>query len=204
MCEMDNVARIIIPPEEAKKILRRTEKIYLRNCPCRVSTGSCSTNQLDVCMLFDGASQDDLLEGHSISQREALLIMEDIAASRLIHNLFYNHDTGELVELCNCCTCCCEPLHDLKENGDYDRQIRSEYIAVTDELLCKGCGTCLESCYFEARQLIEGSMKLVDERCFGCGRCIDTCPEKAIRLEVQFGRGIPIPIGMFRNEDFVG
>ncbi|MBN1976878.1 MAG: 4Fe-4S binding protein, partial [Anaerolineae bacterium] len=52
---------------------------------------------------------------------------------------------------------------------------------------------CLDSCFFEARQLKGGVLSLIDERCFGCGRCIGSCPGGAIRLESQPGRGVPIP-----------
>jgi electron transport complex protein RnfB len=69
----------------------------------------------------------------------------------------------------------------------------SGYVAITDEALCTGCGSCLESCFFEARRLEDGALHVMDERCFGCGRCLASCPEDAIQLEFQSGRGVPIP-----------
>jgi MinD superfamily P-loop ATPase len=96
-------------------------------------------------------------------------------------------------ELCNCCNCCCFPLREAKEKGDYAEQLRCGYVAATDPVLCTACGSCLENCFFEARQVENDALHLIDERCFGCGRCIPNCPTEAIRLEFQAGRGLLIP-----------
>ena len=190
MCKSDEESRIIIPAEVAIKIVSQTNNIYLRECPCRVSAGNCPPDTREVCLLFEGGSENDGFRGRPISRLDAASLVQKMAESRMIHNLFYRTATGQPLELCNCCTCCCEPLHDLKEKGDYDQQLRTSYMAFTDELLCTGCGECLDSCYFEARRLVDGSIKWVDERCFGCGRCVGACPEKAIHLAVQPGRGL--------------
>ena len=66
-------------------------------------------------------------------------------------------------------------------------------MAVTDPDLCVGCGECLESCFFEARQLENGVVSLIDERCFGCGCCVQNCQEEAISLHLVAERGMVIP-----------
>ncbi len=81
----------------------------------------------------------------------------------------------------------------MKEAGNHVTQPRSGNVAVTDDSLRTGCGTCVASCYFEARQIQDGTLQTIDENCFGCGKCLSVCPEQAIRLEWQAGRGIPIP-----------
>jgi ferredoxin len=192
VCESDEVERIIVPPVVAQQIVNQTNKIYLRKCPCRVSKGLCPTEIWEVCLLFEDAPHDDLLEGRPITQQEAFSILQRMAERKAIHNLFYHHETGAIAELCSCCTCCCEPLHHLKEKGNYAEQQRTGYIAITDESLCNGCGECLDSCYFEARQLNDGAISLLNDRCFGCGRCVGVCPQEAIRLEVQPEQSHPI------------
>jgi heterodisulfide reductase subunit A-like polyferredoxin len=81
----------------------------------------------------------------------------------------------------------------MKDEGNYGAQLRSEYMAVTDAAVCVGCGLCQDSCFFDARRIENNTLDLAEERCFGCGKCIEACPEKAIRLERQVERGMPIP-----------
>lgn len=45
---------------------------------------------------------------------------------------------------------------------------------------CKGCGTCLEFCRFDAVKIEQGSAQIDAIACEGCGVCCHFCPEKAI------------------------
>jgi heterodisulfide reductase subunit A len=56
------------------------------------------------------------------------------------------------------------------------------------ESLCVGCGTCVESCPFQAISMVsrEGTLSVsnIDESlCKGCGNCVVVCPAKAIVME---------------------
>lgn len=56
------------------------------------------------------------------------------------------------------------------------------------ETLCIGCGTCVESCPFQAISMVDrdGALSLssIDESlCKGCGNCTVVCPAKAIVME---------------------
>jgi ferredoxin len=144
-------------------------------------------------MLFEHASEKDRQQAKEIAADEALRIIRMTTARGDIHQVFYFQDGARPFELCNCCTCCCFPLREAKEKDDYAEQLRCGYVAATDAALCTGCGSCLESCFFEARQLEDGVLHLIEERCFGCRRCVAACPEDAIRIEFQAGRGVPIP-----------
>jgi ferredoxin len=185
MCGSDKVHRMMIPPFVAQKVLSDRRQIYLRKCPCRVLKGFCPPELWEVCLLFEDASEEELLGARPITQQEAQDLLQRMAGHRAIHNLFFHPHSGKITELCSCCTCCCRPLLRLKEKRNYAAEIRSGYLAITDERICTGCGNCLESCFFEARQLNEGSIHLVAEQCFGCGRCIEACPQDAIRLEID-------------------
>lgn len=62
-------------------------------------------------------------------------------------------------------------------------------IAVIDEDLCDGCGTCEQVCRFEAI-IPPGNMGGFTYRvdpiaCDGCAACVYQCPELAIHMEVQ-------------------
>jgi MinD superfamily P-loop ATPase len=62
-------------------------------------------------------------------------------------------------------------------------------VAVIDESLCQGCGTCEQVCRFEAIRPPDpgnGIAYWVDPiACEGCAACFYQCPSDAIRLEIQ-------------------
>ena len=193
MCESNDKDRIIIPPDKALEIAGQANQVYLRECPCRAQAQNCPRDTWEVCLLFESASRDDLRDARLISIGEALSILKATAERRAIYNLFYTRADRIITEICSCCTCCCRPLHRMKEERNYREQLRSEYVAVTDTALCVGCGSCEESCFFAARRVEDGALHLTEEQCFGCGKCIESCPEGAIRLEREVGRGVSIP-----------
>jgi hypothetical protein len=53
-----------------------------------------------------------------------------------------------------------------------------------NEELCRGCGTCLSWCHFNALTIQPASNKawINPELCAGCGECILSCPENAVKL----------------------
>jgi len=66
-------------------------------------------------------------------------------------------------------------------------------VAVVDERLCTGCGTCVETCAFQAISLEKGEGILSTARiapllCKGCGNCVAACPSKAITLQSSTDR----------------
>ena len=57
-------------------------------------------------------------------------------------------------------------------------------VAVMDKTLCTECGTCEETCRFNAIALTEESGYAVNHaRCEGCGACVFTCPQDALTLK---------------------
>ena len=192
MSEPGNVRRLIIPTHEAERLVTSAPAVYLRACPCRLEMQVCPRGMLEVCLVFENASEEERQNAWRITPDEAVQVVRTAAGRGDIHQIFYV-EGARPHEMCNCCACCCFPLREAKAAGNYTEQLHSDYVAVTDGILCTACGTCLESCFFEARQLEEDALQLIDERCFGCGRCLPDCPAEAIRLEAQPGRGVPIP-----------
>lgn len=193
MSEPEIVNRLVLPPEEAERLVARQGQVYLRECQCRAKKQACPREAWEVCLLFEHAPEADRRQARPITAEAAAALVRMTTARGDLHQLFYFQAGARLTEMCNCCTCCCAPLRDLKAAGDYARQLRTGYLARVDAALCTGCGACVASCFFEARQLDGDTLRLVDERCFGCGRCLASCPNGAIRLEFQPGRGVPIP-----------
>ncbi|MGC9444622.1 MAG: ATP-binding protein [Candidatus Methanospirareceae archaeon] len=57
-------------------------------------------------------------------------------------------------------------------------------VAVMDKSLCIECGTCAETCRFNAIVSAEDSHYAVNPaRCEGCGACVYTCPQEALSLQ---------------------
>ncbi|NQE51945.1 Heterodisulfide reductase subunit A-like protein, partial [ANME-1 cluster archaeon GoMg3.2] len=57
-------------------------------------------------------------------------------------------------------------------------------VAVMDKTLCTECGTCEETCRFNAIASTEESGYAVNPaRCEGCGACVFTCPQEAVTLK---------------------
>ena len=57
-------------------------------------------------------------------------------------------------------------------------------VAAMDKTLCTECGTCEETCRFNAIALTEESGYAVNPaRCEGCGACVFMCPQEAIVLK---------------------
>jgi heterodisulfide reductase subunit A len=56
--------------------------------------------------------------------------------------------------------------------------------AVVDEMMCVGCGQCVQTCAYSAIEMVEerGVAHVVEALCKGCGTCVGTCPSKAISL----------------------
>ena len=58
------------------------------------------------------------------------------------------------------------------------------FTVVVDTALCRGCGSCIKACPYQAITLslneLQGWVATVDEAlCKGCGNCISRCPSNA-------------------------
>ncbi|MEJ2048289.1 MAG: 4Fe-4S binding protein [Calditrichota bacterium] len=81
----------------------------------------------------------------------------------------------------------------------YHWPLPSGYVAQVDETVCGGCGTCEETCPFEAAQL-KGTAVINRETCMGCGVCVTQCPSEAISLLRDEKKVIPLDVRMLAEE----
>jgi len=65
-----------------------------------------------------------------------------------------------------------------------DKLLQDPLIAYVDELICSGCGICVEVCPYEAREMDprKGISIVRSALCQGCGACIAACPNNACEL----------------------
>ncbi len=49
---------------------------------------------------------------------------------------------------------------------------------------CIGCGTCVDSCPFDAIDMIDDKA-VINDKCTACGTCIEVCPVDAIIREEE-------------------
>ncbi|HID89652.1 MAG TPA: CoB--CoM heterodisulfide reductase iron-sulfur subunit A family protein [Anaerolineae bacterium] len=56
--------------------------------------------------------------------------------------------------------------------------------AIVDELMCVGCGQCIQACPYSAIEYLEDRRiaHVIEALCKGCGTCVGACPSKAITL----------------------
>jgi len=47
---------------------------------------------------------------------------------------------------------------------------------------CLGLGTCARACPFDAIEIVDGLMRIDEEKCVGCGVCAKVCPRQCIEM----------------------
>ncbi len=171
--------------KEMEEILRGASKIAAGKCGCRREYSNCDA-PLDGCISLDTVA-DDFLENEPSTDREitieeALELLHKSHEAGLVHISYTMKDDEKPGLICSCCPCCCHTLGSLVRNGSHPKMLTSKYIAANNEELCINCGTCVERCAFDARELIDDFLVYDETKCFGCGLCVSTCPEDVINL----------------------
>ena len=86
------------------------------------------------------------------------------------------------------------------QGGHYESAKKGEYLGIEsctaahisgggDKLCLHGClgyGECVDSCPFDAMEMSENGLPVIDEdKCTGCGNCVDACPRDIIELHPE-------------------
>jgi electron transport complex protein RnfB len=172
------------PFESAADIVVNARAWGVVDCICRTQKaliGEPCEHPVDVCMLLSSipSAFDHSPIIRALTLKEAMATLQRAADAGLVHSVS-NNQRG-LWYICNCCTCSCGILRGMAELGIANVIARSAFVNQVDEMLCTGCGLCVERCQFEALSLKD--VMCVDKaRCVGCGVCVPTCSEGALRL----------------------
>ncbi len=172
----------VIPTQQAISILDKANSFALTECACRVNY-QCDKPK-EVCFLLNDVADKavEKSEARRVDKKEAIKALQIASKAGLVHMSLYRPGQ-EVFALCNCCSCCCHDLQLLIKYKRTELIVHSEFMAVTDEDLCTGCGLCTQICPFNARDLTDGGVTLNKDHCYGCGVCVPICPEKAIEMK---------------------
>lgn len=124
-----------------------------------------------------------------ISKEEAKEIVRECYRQGMapgVYRHMYYRGSRNFFVICNCCKEACIPVigyRVFKPEGM--KFIDGSHRSFTEEVLCVGCGTCVEVCPFEERLLVAG--KAVPLSCRGCGLCASRCPRGAAYMEPRDG-----------------
>jgi len=171
----------VMPTQQAISILTQANSFALTACACRTHY-QCDKPK-EVCFLLNDVADKAVKKkaARKIDVKKAIQVLQDAAEASLVHMSLYRPDQ-EVFALCNCCSCCCHDLQLLIKYNRTELVVHSEFIANTNETLCRDCGLCTGNCPFKARSLIDKGLAFDSERCYGCGVCVPMCPENAIKM----------------------
>ncbi len=172
----------ILPYDDVKAILVRSQSFALRDCICREErklTGYECRFPMRTCLSFSPIERPR--DKDSISREEALAFLDESEGMGLVHTV--RNVMKGIGYVCNCCGCCCGIMRGITDWGIENSVASSNYIAHINPGECTGCGTCVERCQVHAIRE-ENCVAIVDRgKCIGCGLCATGCPSGAAILE---------------------
>jgi ferredoxin len=159
----------------------------IANCICRqmkdMRGQNCKYSDLrETCLQIGPDHARQYLEmriGRSITKAEAFDLLDKFEEAGFIlmpENSQHPHN------ICCCCGDCCGVLGGALKSPRPADLYATNFYAVVDAELCKGCGTCIKRCQLAARVIVDGKATVNLDRCIGCGNCVVTCPANATRL----------------------
>ena len=186
----------VLPSDLLAKIIEKASyRVSLNWCFCR-SGMNCQKYPHDIgCLMVGEATRGLVKEGiaREVSGEESLTIIRKARDLGLVHmvmwikgevNLLANEKKEGLrmLEICQCCPCCCLALRNIKHLGPASRE-RFKGIGYLARLRegCTGCGVCRDICPVGSIEMVEG-MPRIGESCLGCGLCAHHCQAKAIKI----------------------
>ncbi len=187
----------VLPPQVVHEFIDQAEHhVIMNTCGCRVAF-ECKNHDNSVGCLFMGETALRMPEKLSrrVTREEAHAHVDRAVENGLVpmvgkvrvdNFIFLTPDKSQLLSVCFCCHCCCMMgylKHLAPEHMD-EVMVPLEGAEVrVDEAVCQGCGTCVETCIFEAIEIRDGKA-VHSTRCRACGRCVRYCPNNAVELTV--------------------
>ena len=164
--------------DEAVEHIRDATEFWVADCGCRTGGDGCKKSRTDICTTFyEPTGEEGSSNGRKTTREEIDALVKEVREQKLVARPFRNKDRTRTVGFCWCCDCCCGYFKEDEYTCDKGRFI--EETALDD---CTHCGACADVCYFGARTMVDGELKLDRDKCFGCGLCVDSCAVECIRM----------------------
>ncbi len=200
--DLGELPKSIIPYENARRIVFENPKdIAVIDCVCRTLRGDQGCYPRGVCILIGdpwvswALEREKHLNGHRITQEEALQILRDEHERGHVHAAFFKDAAaGRLYHICNCCQCCCTALHAQNYVGA-PMFAGSGFVAKIDPDTCACCEACVSACNFNAISMAGGKAVVDPDACHGCQACRKSCSAGAISFEA-LGDDVLAPLDM--------
>ena len=192
--------------ERASEIIKNAKVVGLSTCYCRhvkEHLGEDCDAPKETCLTISHDGDSSLIRhgyAREISKEEAL----DIIQLSKEHNLvqFAENVQSNVSFICNCCSCCCEVLSNVKKHGFTNAINSSNYICEITSEDCTGCSKCIKVCPVGAISLVDSSVEgkkktaIVDEdMCIGCAVCDRSCNYDALEMVHRDSR-VYTPVNM--------
>lgn len=189
---LDNHAEIL-DWERASTIIETASSHAVSLCACRhhaQQAGHACDHPMRTCLSLNLGA--DLLVRRGIAERisstEAMQILEQSKLAGLAQ-------TGDNVQhqvsyICNCCGCSCGMMNAIRRFDIRKAIVSSNWIAVIDPEICRGCGRCATICPVHAIEIMHGEQNgrkrkwalRSAELCLGCGVCYSACKHGALTM----------------------
>ena len=187
----------ILPPRIVHDFIEKAEyHVIMDRCGCRLAR-ECEHFTADIGCLFMGETALKLPHGvsrrvtkeqaHSHVERAIGVGLVPVVGKIRVDNfIFLTPDKNRLLSVCFCCHCCCMMGAFKHLPGEHLDNVMTPlegvHIEVTDD--CTACGTCLETCIFEAITIENGKARHTAQ-CRACGRCVTYCPQDAVKISIE-------------------
>ena len=180
---------VVLDYERASHLIETATCITLGTCYCRHKMqhmGKACDNPQDVCLTLNGVAES--LSKHGIARQidraEARKVLDQCIRLGLVQ-LGDNVQDG-VNFICNCCSCCCEPLLAYRRLG-YNARVTTNFVSIYAKDGCNACSACVDQCPVQAI-IVERDAKgndqpvIDDSRCIGCGVCVRFCQTGCLAL----------------------
>ena len=195
---LQDLEQIIPYPMAREIVLTGPPDIVVYECGCRNTLPNpCQPTQ--VCMVIGKPFTDFILEhkpdtSQRLSQAEAVELLREEHERGHMHTAWFKDACiDRFYVICNCCKCCCGGVRAMMKHGN-PVMASSGYVAQLDEILCTGCGICVDACPFNALSINDQISIMDTEKCMGCGICEVVCPNNARSLVLEESKGIPLDV----------
>ncbi len=179
----------VLDYERASEIIRQSGGGALSLCACRHKAshlGKACDAPMDVCTSLGAGGQWIVRRGlgRAATVDELLKVLDRTEKLGLVH--LGDNVLRQPVNICHCCSCCCEVLRTTREHGLFMAH-PSNFIPALDPDECAGCGTCADNCPIKAISMCDTGSGIEAPEvnrsiCLGCGVCASSCPSGALSM----------------------